>query len=225
MNEALKLRLGRFITPIGLWNPIHINVLKWTTSDPLTATEFFPRFTTGVELFGEFRYGLSYSLFFQNNRGISEEYNTFPTRKVLGGEIRKELTDSLKFGLNAGQFDIRSPKETLTFFGANAIYKVPKLEISGELMYAIEEEKYIPGFTNWSYRLSYYLQGVYRVFRGNYAVLRYGYFKDKSDRRLYRVWTLGWNFRPVYYVAFKAEYQLRERKELNAFLTSFSWMF
>ncbi len=25
INEAFKLRIGRFITPIGLWNPIHLN--------------------------------------------------------------------------------------------------------------------------------------------------------------------------------------------------------
>ncbi len=224
-SDALKIRVGRFITPVGLWNPIHINVLKWTTSDPLTATEFFPKFTTGVQLFGELPHDFSYSLFFQNNNGISENYNNFLIKKLVGGEVRKGLSDSAKIGLNGGWFEIKEPKEELTFFGLNTIYRVPRIELSGELMYAIEKEKYVPGSTLWSYRLSYYLQGVYRVFRGNYAILRYGHFKDKSDGRDYRILTFGWNYRPVYYIALKAEYQLREKRELSRFLASFSWMF
>ncbi len=224
LSEAFKLRVGRFITPVGLWNPIHINVLKWTTSDPLTATEFFPKFTTGLEVFGNLPSDFSYSLFAQNNRGISEGYNNFLTRKVIGGELRKELSENLRIGLNGGWFEIKEPKEELTFFGANILYKTIGLELSAELMYAIEKEKYLPE-TRWSYRLSYYAQGVYRVFRGNYAVVRFGTFKDKSDSKHYRILTLGWNFRPVYYTAFKVEYQLRRKKELSTFLTSFSWMF
>ncbi len=224
-SDALKLRVGRFITPVGLWNPIHINVLKWTTSDPLTATKFFPKFTTGIQLFGELPEGFSYSLFLQKNKGISESYNNFLARKLIGGEVRKEFSDNIKAGLNGGWFEIRVPKEELTFLGLNAIYKIPRIELSAEFMYGVEKEKYIPGNSIWSYRLSYYLQGVYRIVKGNYAVFRYGFFKDKSDRKNYRILTLGWNYRPVYYIALKAEYQFREKKELNKFLASFSWMF
>jgi len=42
-NDALRLRVGKFITPIGIWNPIHIPPLKWTSIDPPAATDFFPR--------------------------------------------------------------------------------------------------------------------------------------------------------------------------------------
>ena len=225
ISEPLKVRVGRFITPVGLWNPVHINVLKWTTSDPLTATEFFPKFTTGIQLFGNLPKDFSYALFFQSNKGISESYNNFFTRKVVGGELKKEFSENLRLGLNAGWFEIEDPKEEITFFGFSALYKVRKTELSGEFMYGIEEEKYVPEETHWSYRLSYYLQAVRRVFKGNYAVVRYGYFKDKSDKEVYRIWTFGWNFRPVYYVALKAEYQIREESKFNTFLASFSWTF
>ena len=223
VKEYLKVRVGRFITPVGLWNPIHINVLKWTTSDPLTATEFFPKFTTGIQIFGNLPYDISYSIFYQNNRGISENYNNFFTRRFYGGEIRKEFLENFKVGINAGKFELKHPYETVFFFGINAIYKTSRLELSGEYMYASEEEHYLKD--KWSHRTSYYVQGVYRVFPKNYAILRYGYFRDKSDLKDYRILTLGWNFRPFYFMVFKAEYQLRKNEKLNTFLASFSWMF
>lgn len=225
LSDALKVRIGRFITPVGLWNPIHINVLKWTTSDPLTATEFFPKFTTGLQMFGDLPQDFSYSLFLQSNKGISEDYNNFLTEKLAGGEIRKSFSESLTVGVNAGWFDIKEPREEMAFLGLSALYRSSGIEISGEVMYAFEKEKYIPGRQLWSHRFSYYLQGVYRVLSGNYAVFRYGVFRDRSDRKNYRILTLGWNYRPVYYIALKAEYQLRERRRFNRFLTSFSWMF
>jgi len=105
-NEYLKVRVGRFITPLGLWNPIHINVLKWTTSDPFTALKFFPRFTTGVRIFGNLPYDINYSLFYQNNKGISENYNNYLTRKVYGLEIEKRISHRFTFKVNFGSFKI-----------------------------------------------------------------------------------------------------------------------
>jgi len=74
-------------------------------------------------------------------------------------------------------------------------------------------------------RFSYYLQGVRRVFARNYAVLRYCYYRESLHSREYKALIAGWNFRPYHFIVFKAEYMLRERKNLNTFLASVSGMF
>ncbi len=223
INEYVNLRLGKFITPVGLWNPIYINILKWTTSDPLTAEYFFPQFTTGVQLYGNLPGDWRYFLFFQRNKGIDENYNNFVSKWIIGTEVEKDINENLSLGFNLGKFKLKNKPETLTFWGLNAKYQTHLLEVSGEFMYAWEKEDYLGG--SLSYRLSYYLQGVYRVMPKNYAVLRYGFFRDKSDHSRYRILTLGWNFRPSYNFVIKAEYQLRERSEFNKFLASVSWLF
>ncbi len=216
-SDALKLRVGRFITPLGIWNPIHIDVLKWTVSDPAVTVFFFPNFITGVQLFGNLSLETSYALFFQNNRGISERYNNLLSRRSLGGEVRRELGEDLRVALNAGWFDIEGHR-SITFSGVNAVYRASGTEISGEVMYAVEDRR-------GQGRFSYYLQGVRRVLSRNYAIVRYCYYRDRVEEREHRAFTLGWNFRPFYFLALKAEYQFRERSDLNTFYASLAGMF
>lgn len=220
-SEEFKVKVGRFITPIGVWNPIHINVLKWTTSDPLTATEFFPQFTTGLEILGNLPHDFSYSLFFQVTKGISEHYNNFLTKRFFGFEIRKYLDVLSRIGFSGGKLELKKPKENLYFFGTSFLLKRYRWELSAEAMYAVEEEIYDD---NWGYRLSYYIQGVYKIFSKNYAILRYGYFKDKSDKKNEKIWTFGWNYRPTFFTVLKLEYRVKDDGK-NEFLASFSWMF
>ena len=219
-SEALKLRVGRFITPLGIWNPIHIDVLKWTVSDPAVVAFFFPNFVTGVQLFGNLTLETDYALFFQNNRGISERYNNLLSRRSAGGEIRREIGDNLKVAVNGGWFDLEGHGE-ISFAGANALFTAPGTEISGEMMYALERRD----TGEEGRRFSYYLQGVRRILPRNYAVLRYCYYRETAEDRRNRALTIGWNFRPYYFLSLKAEYQFRERGRLNTFFASVSGMF
>lgn len=65
-SDALKLRLGKFLTPIGRWNQAHIEPLTWTTSEPLMIETVFDDTVSGVSLQGSvFPSGgaLSYALY------------------------------------------------------------------------------------------------------------------------------------------------------------------
>jgi len=219
-SDALKLRMGRFITPIGIWNPIHIDVLKWTVSDPAVVAFFFPNFVTGVQLFGNLSLDTDYAFFFQNNRGISERYNNLLSRRSAGGEIRRELVDNLKLGINGGWFDLEDLGE-ISFAGVNALFTDSGTELSGEMMFALEKRN----TGEKGRRFSYYLQGVRRVLPGNYAILRYCYYRETVEGRENRALIFGWNFRPYHFLSLKAEYQLREKKEFNTFSASVSGMF
>ena len=43
-SDALQLRLGKFLTPIGRWNQLHAAPLTWTTSRPLITEDGFAGF-------------------------------------------------------------------------------------------------------------------------------------------------------------------------------------
>jgi len=220
ISEIFKVRIGRFITPLGVWNPVHISVLKWTSSDPFTSWYFFPRFITGVQLFGRLPSGFRYSFFVQKNKGISEAYNNYLTREAVGFELRKELKNFLDIGINFGSFKIEKPEERIDFAGINFQFFHSKGEISGEFAYGNEREYYLGRN---SYRYAFYLQNVYEVFKKHFLILRYDHFKDKSDKKEVSGYTFGWNFKPFFYVSVKLEYQFRT--DYDRVLASFSWMF
>src|SRR5262249_2061258 len=46
-KDALKLRLGKFLTPIGRWNLAPIEPLVWTTSEPVIVDKVFDKTMTG----------------------------------------------------------------------------------------------------------------------------------------------------------------------------------
>ena len=52
VSDAVNLRGGIFLTPVGRWNMIHAAPLVWTTSRPLTTERAFDPNVTGVMLSG-----------------------------------------------------------------------------------------------------------------------------------------------------------------------------
>jgi hypothetical protein len=51
-SDALNLRLGKFLTPIGRWNQAHIEPLTWTTSEPVLVETVFDDTVSGASLHG-----------------------------------------------------------------------------------------------------------------------------------------------------------------------------
>jgi hypothetical protein len=226
-NDYLKIRVGQFITPIGLWNPVHIPPLKWTLIDPVTATKFFPRLTTGIELFGLLPFqneSWEYSLFIQKTKNINETYNNLKTDNFVGGEIKKYL-NNINFSFSLGKFKDKQIDKNLKFAGFSFDLMYKKLEIMSEYMYGKEED------TNNKHndRNSYYLQGVYRVFPKNYLILRKEYFKEVYDKSKIHAYLIGWNYRPLYPISIKLEMLWKKdyvkNKSEREFATSFSILF
>jgi hypothetical protein len=52
-NDLLRLRVGRFLTPIGQWNEIHAEPLTWTAVRPLTTYRSFAKYSTGALVAGQ----------------------------------------------------------------------------------------------------------------------------------------------------------------------------
>ncbi len=52
--DALRIRAGRFLTPVGQWNEIHAEPLTWTAHRPLVTYRPFAKSLTGVMATGQF---------------------------------------------------------------------------------------------------------------------------------------------------------------------------
>lgn len=222
VTDAFGVKVGRFMTPIGIWNPIHIDILKWTVSDPLLTTRFFPTFTTGIQFYGRSSEGMSYTFTFKNNGDLSRDRNNMDTKRMLIGGLKAETPVNIKAGVDVGWFDMPDLGEETAFYGVNAIYKQSRVELSGEITYAIEQEYYRSNSI--SYKIAYYIQSVYRLLLHNYAVFRLDHFKDTSEGKNEYIYTLGWNYRPFYYSAIKAEYQSKNNG-ISSVAISLSWVF
>lgn len=74
-SQLLNFRLGKQITPIGYWNLEPINVLRDTSSDPLYSYEMFPKFLSGLDIYGylDEDSSLKYHLFGQKNNHLDGE--------------------------------------------------------------------------------------------------------------------------------------------------------
>ncbi|NPA54051.1 MAG: hypothetical protein GXO21_05220, partial [Aquificae bacterium] len=128
-SRNLNLKLGRFLTPLGIWNKIHIDALKWTVSDPLVSRKFFPMFTTGIELYGFLPSikNFKYEVFVQKNKGINDSYNNLQPRNMFGLQIEKIFNINKKLGFNLGRFDEEITNERYTFLGLYGKTKFKKL--------------------------------------------------------------------------------------------------
>lgn len=89
-RDALKLRFGKYRTPIGRWNLIPRDPLLWTTSEPVIVEEVFDETSTGAMLHGSvFPQGgaLSYSLYGTFLPPLDAESDERPVRRSAGAHI------------------------------------------------------------------------------------------------------------------------------------------
>jgi len=224
-SDALRFRIGKFITPIGLWNPIHIPPLKWTSIDPPAATEFFPIFTTGVRLFGLLPFqqnSWEYSIFAQKTKGIDDRNNNVRTDDFYGTEIRKYFSDS-SLGFALGSFKDLSIDSYVKFFSTSIDIPFRRFRFMSEIIYGTEK-----GTTQTYQRLAYYIQGILRVFSKNYLILRNDYFNSEKKDKNIKALLIGWNYRPLYPISLKIEGQFRRDSiagDILEFAASFSLLF
>lgn len=110
-SDALALRLGKFLTPVGRWNQVHADPLVWTTTAPMVAQTFFPRSVTGASLGGNvpaWGRAVGYSVYLSNGREWRADSQEDPFAKVLGGRLVLPLGSDLQLGISAANYQLRS---------------------------------------------------------------------------------------------------------------------
>lgn len=104
-REAFAVRVGQFITPIGVWNQDHGSPTIIGTDRPVVIGQaLFPESQTGVHAFGRLfveRTAFAYDLTLSNGRGNAAEFVDFDANKAVGGRLGIEapLGGTLAFGL------------------------------------------------------------------------------------------------------------------------------
>lgn len=90
-HSAFKLRVGHFITPVGVWNVDHSSVVIVPIGIPYPVGEgLIPLSQTGLEAFGSGEIGdftLGYDLTLSNGRGGAAEYLDLDKNKGIGGRL------------------------------------------------------------------------------------------------------------------------------------------
>ena len=225
-NENFMLRFGKYNSSVGYWNLTPINVLRDTTSSPVSTNVIFPKYTTGVDLKYHFftQSEVAVNITLQDNNSLDEEYNNFYVNKHFGLGLQYSY-ENLSLKLNGGYFHKKN--QALTYVDnyyayLSFLYDNDTLKLMGGLGH--RDDNKIDAV-----KLATYLQATYEISSHHYPVVRLEHYdtqiniennisKDSSA-------IVGYTYRPIYPVAFKVEYQFHSNKTLDKFITSFSVMF
>jgi hypothetical protein len=110
-SDALRVRVGRFLTPIGEWNEVHAEPLTWTSIRPLTTYRSFAKSVTGVLLGGEAPLGGHESgwALYAARSGFGHEEHEVRFDDVVGARGALELRDGWWLGASGAVLRERRP--------------------------------------------------------------------------------------------------------------------
>ena len=223
-NENYTLRMGKYNSPIGFWNMLPINVLRETTSNPMTSTLLFPRFTTGLGVnYNTFKEGeLHVNLMLQHNQALDDSYNNYALDEHYAFGISYSK-NSITLKLNGGAFNddknsTDTTKTPLYYALFSAKYESEKVQLLTEVGTQYSDKEVTTPYAA-------YLQGLYRLSEKHIAIARFESYEDRRNNLQDNIAIFGYTYRPLYPIAFKGEYQLHSKKDANSFIFSFSVLF
>lgn len=203
-SDAITVRAGKFLTPIGRWNQIHADPLVWTTSRPLVTDAVFPGTATGAMLFGtlpiadrEVEYAVFQALGTEWRRKPAED----PFSEARGLRLNVPLDSALQIGLSLAGFEQEGRRdERKHLFGLDFMWRRAGRELSGEAVYrdssegAEQVEK--GGF----------LQAVMPLGGRLYGVGRIESLRVAGSGAASRIAVIGLNYRYARAISLKAEW-------------------
>ncbi|MCX6075467.1 MAG: hypothetical protein NTW78_01120 [Campylobacterales bacterium] len=222
-NESYMFRVGKYNSPIGFWNLLPVNVLRDTSSNPITSEIIFPKFTTGAgATYSSYNEAeLKVNLMLQNNEDIDNNYNNYKIDKHYGIGLLYGK-DDYAIKINGGHFNrldssLATPDE-LYYFLLSGKYDRDKYQFQSE----IGSQKSKREFTT---NYAAYIQGLYRFTEQHIGILRFESYDDKLNNKKDDIAIVAHTYRPIYPVAIKSEYQFHSLHLENQFLFSLSVMF
>ena len=231
-NDLLTARLGKFLTPIGRWNPMHADPLVWTSTQPLLMRSVFPHNLTGVMASGQLPLwgsGLGYDLYASNGGEWRADPGQDPFSMVRGGRLVLPLSFSgvqdLRLGASYARYQQqRSRGDVRKLAGVDLFWSSKGWELSAEWLRstairpallpgpapghgeADAGPSYAPFGDNIPAARSAYLQGVMPLGNSLYAVARLDWSRDPSQPFSVRQSLLGLAWRPTPGASIKLEW-------------------
>ncbi len=227
--DAFKVRVGKFLTPVGTWNEIHPDPLTWTVSRPVASYATFPAFTTGVQAFGTWAAAardVDYNVFVQHNEALDNSTGDRHTERLLGGRVRVRQ-GPIEIGVPLVHYTERDTRDVVTFSGADLLARARRLEVRGETTAGRVRSE--DGTSRTEYAA--YLQGLVAMTDRVFVVARQEWGHSREDTT-YTATSAGLLFRPLPAMSLKLEVQKRSGRFLptetstgNRLLTSFGVLF
>lgn len=203
VDDAMNVRAGIFLTPVGRWNVMHAAPLVWTTSRPLTTETFDPNLT-GFMFFGSvFPKGraLTYYVFDQFAPPIEGNPEFDPADHSVGGRLELGLGPAWSIGTS--YLAARRRGDWRQLAGLDLLWTGALVEVMGEATIADGGG----GGLEWGG----YLQAVRTVTERLSLVGRYEHFAAATPRPSTDLMSLGLAFCPVPGVILKTEYLIAAR--------------
>lgn len=204
ISDALNVRAGIFLTPVGRWNVIHAAPLVWTTSRPLTTEIPFDPNVTGIMLTGTVFPSagtLTYGVFDQFAAPIEGNPSFDPADHSVGARGQYDADRGWSIG-SSGVAALRDGDWRL-LSGLDALWSRRPLEVMAEALIDSGEG----GAPQWGF----YVQPVLAVSERLALVFRYEHFAPSGPPPQVNVMTFGGTFRLLPTVVLKSEYQVVDR--------------
>ncbi|HWZ48669.1 MAG TPA: hypothetical protein VNX00_10685 [Herbaspirillum sp.] len=224
-SDALTLRAGKYLTPIGHWNQLHADPLVWTTSRPLITTQLFPDNATGAMALGNIRiFGrqADYTLYTSVGTDIRPDPAQAPFNDITGARLNVHASENMQIGISYAGFDQRTAiEEEDQLLGLDFLWSDHGYELSGEGAYrkssAGPQRSAKGGF----------IQGVMPLYNKLFAVARVESINNPDMQGTTRLWVMGLNYRQNRAISFKLEFIHGFHQSISAagFLSSISVLF
>jgi hypothetical protein len=205
-RDALNLRFGKFLTPIGRWNLTPIEPLVWTTSEPVIVDEVFDETMTGAMLHGTMfplDGALSYSLYGTFLDPLDPDADAPPAKRSAGAHLEWASLGGWSVGASYWVSQRRNG-EWNHLGGADLLWQPhARVEVSGETVFGegSREDGVLWGL---------YAQTVVEMVRTFYLVGRYERFDPPQVKRAVNLFDLGLVWEPVPYIRLKADYLIAD---------------
>ena len=112
-SDGLRLRAGRFLTPVGQWNEIHAGPLTWTAHRPLSSYRPFAKSLNGVMAAGQVALGsrdAGWTAYATVPGTEFEEREESAFLRAVGGRAAVELMPGFFVGGSASSFRASRPE-------------------------------------------------------------------------------------------------------------------
>jgi hypothetical protein len=188
-DDALGLRVGRFLTPIGRWNLNHADPLTWTTARPLVSRSAFPTSATGLLLSGSVALGAQgadYQVFASGRENWQSDPRSTPFDHAVGARVVLPIGNEAHLGLSVARYRRRdSPEQESQLIGSDFVWRWQSVEFSGEALARRSESSADSG------ERGGYLQAVLPLAPRWYATARIEAYKRSQDPGVTRSGLLG----------------------------------
>lgn len=224
-DDALTLRGGKFLTPVGRWNLSHAGPLVWTTSRPLLTQSVYARQVTGLMALGRVQPHDALSLAWSAYGSNGQEWDADPRQdlfaRVRGARVVATLAGEVQAGLSWARYEQRGSRgEVRALAGLDLQWSRHGWELLAEWLQTEVRRPLPPGprpgvggpgvrrpQPRSEPTRGAYVQGVAPLAPGVSLVARVERLRDTAAAMALRQTTLGLAWRPLPALSLKAEHQ------------------